>query len=127
MDRTIKIIVSGIELEAVLKDTATADAIWELLPVDVQSSIWGDELYFALPEELDVGLENGQELVEIGDLGYWPVGNAFCIFFGPTPMSKGDEIRPASAVTVFGRVVGYATELEGVRSGARVVIERKIE
>jgi hypothetical protein len=125
MDRVIKIKVEGIELEAVLNGTATADAVWEVLPVNVQSSMWGDELYFALPEELGVGLEKGQELVEIGDLGYWPVGNAFCIFFGPTPMSQGDEIRPASPVTVFGRVVGDAAGLDELRSGAQVVVEKK--
>ena len=127
MDRIIKIKVEDLELEAVLNDTVTAKAIWEILPVDVQSSTWGDELYFALPEELDIGLENGQEMVEMGDLGYWPVGNAFCIFFGPTPMSTGDEIRPASAVTVFGKITGDATELVGVRSGTQVIIEKKIE
>jgi len=127
MDRVIKIKVEGIELEAVLNDSKTATAIWKILPVVVQSSTWGDELYFALPEELEIGLEKGQELVETGDLGYWPVGNAFCIFYGQTPMSQGEEIRPASAVTVFGRVTGDATILAGVRSGAQLVIEKKVE
>jgi len=45
---------------------------------------------------VEAELENGQEVVELGDLGYWPPGQAFCLFFGPTPASQGDEIRPAS-------------------------------
>jgi len=60
-------------------------------------------------------------------LGYWPSGSAFCIFFGPTPMSRGEEIRPASAVTVFGKVLGDATVLKGVTAGAQVTIDRKTE
>ena len=60
----------------------------------------------------------------MGDLAYWPPGKAFCIFFGPTPMSQGNEIRPASAVNVVGRVVGDATALKKVRGGSRVTIEQ---
>ena len=99
MKRTIQIKVNGIELKAILNDSRTAQAIWEALPIVARINTWGDEVYFAIPVKLE--LEKGQELVEIGDLGYWPTGSAFCIFFGPTPMSRGEEIRPASAVAVF--------------------------
>ena len=125
MNRTIQIRVNGIELEAILNNSRTADAIWETLPIIAQANTWGDEIYFTIPVNLK--LEKGQELVEVGDLGYWPSGSAFCIFFGPTPMSRGEEIRPASAVTVFGKVVGDATALKGVNSGAEIIIERKVE
>ncbi len=125
MNRTIQIRVNGIELEAILNNSRTADAIWETLPIIARANTWGDEIYFTIPVNLK--LEKGQELVEVGDLGYWPSGSAFCIFFGPTPMSRGEEIRPASAVTVFGKVVGDATVLKGVNSGAEIVIERKVE
>ena len=123
MERTITIKVSGIELEAILNDTRTADAIWEALPFVARTNTWGDEIYFAIPVNLE--LEQGQEVVEMGDLGYWPTGSAFCIFFGPTPVSHGEEIRPASAVTVFGKVAGDATTLKEVESGAQISIERK--
>ncbi len=54
---------------------------------------WGDEIYFAIPVSLK---EDGpRATVEVGDLGYWPPGRAFCIFFGPTPASRGDEVRAA--------------------------------
>lgn len=119
--RTIQIKVNGIEAEAILNNSRTAEAIWAALPVVARINTWGDEIYFAIPVKLE--LEEGQELVAAGDLGYWPPGNAFCIFFGSTPVSRGEEIRPASAVTVFGRVVGDATLLRKARSGARVVVE----
>jgi len=121
--RTIQIRVNGIELEAVLNDSTTAEAIWEALPIVASANTWGDEIYFAIPVNLE--LEDGQELVEVGDLGYWPSGRAFCIFFGPTPMSRGEEIRPASAVTVFGRVSGDATVLKRVNPGAQIIIDKK--
>jgi hypothetical protein len=70
-----------------------------------------------------VGLEDGQEVVDLGDLGYWPPGHAFCIFFGRTPASRGDEIRPASAVTVIGKLQGDPTVLKQVRGGSPVRIE----
>ena len=107
MERKIRIKVGAIEAAAELNDTRTAQAIWETLPIKGRVNLWGDEIYFSIP--LNLELELGQELVSIGDLGYWPQGNAFCIFFGPTPISQGDEIRPASPVTVFGKVIGDAT------------------
>ena len=125
MKRTIRIKVNGIELEAILNDSGTAQAIWEALPIVTRINTWGDEVYFAIPVKLE--LEKGKEVVEIGDLGYWPTGSAFCIFFGPTPMSRGEEIRPASAVAVFGKVVGDATILKKASSGAQIIIERKTE
>ncbi|GAI53888.1 unnamed protein product [marine sediment metagenome] len=123
MKRTIQIKVNGIELKAILNNSRTAQAIWEALPIVAHINTWGDEVYFTIPVKLE--LEKGQELVEIGDLGYWPTGSAFCIFFGPTPMSRGEEIRPASAVTVFGKVVGDATILRKASSGAQVIVDRK--
>ncbi len=125
MKRTIQIKVDGIEFEAILNNSRTAEAIWGALPIVAHINTWGDEVYFTIPVKL--GLEQGQELVEIGDLGYWPTGSAFCIFFGPTPMSRGEEIRPASAVAVFGKVVGDATVLKKTSSGAQVIVERKTE
>ncbi len=100
----------------------TAQAIWEALPIEARANSWGDEIYFSIPVE--IGSENPKEVVEMGDLGYWPPGNAFCIFFGPTPASRGGEIRPASPVNVFGRVVGDPRVFKKVRSGERVTIDK---
>lgn len=120
--RRIKITAGKVEAEAILEDTRTADAIWEALPIEAQGNTWGDEIYFSIPVTCEP--ENAKEVVELGDLGYWPPGTAFCIFFGPTPMSRGTEIRPASPVNVFGKVEGEAKVFKQVRSGERVRIER---
>jgi hypothetical protein len=125
MMRFITISTGDIKLEAELNDTSTAGAVWNTLPYEAEGSKWGDELYFRIPEELKLELENGQDVVEIGDLGYWPVGNAFCIFYGPTPASTDEQPRPASPVTVFGKVIGDATELHKVRTGVMVSVTRK--
>ena len=123
MGRRIWIKARPIEAAAELNDTRTAQAIWDALPIKGHANLWGEEIYFPIP--LDLELEAGQELVNVGDLGYWPQGNAFCIFFGPTPVSRGDEIRPASPVTVFGKVIGDATVFRQVASKTEITIERR--
>ena len=123
MGKKIRIITGTVEAEAELNDTRTAQAIWEALPVKGRVNLWGDEIYFSIP--LNLKLEAGQELVSTGDLGYWPEGNAFCIFFGPTPVSQGDKIRPASAVTVFGKVIGDTTVFKKVAGGTEITIRSR--
>ena len=95
-------------------------AIYEALPIAGRVNLWGDEIYFAIPVSLK--LEAGEEVVSKRDLGYWPDGNAFCIFFGPTTVSQGSEIRPASAVTVFGKVIGDATVFRKVAARTRITV-----
>ena len=111
-----------VQADAELNDTKTAEAIWEALPIEARVARWGEELYFSIPVKL--GLEAGQELVSVGELGYWPDGHAFCIFFGPTPVSRKGEIRPASPVTVFGRVIGDATVFRKVAEGTKIAIAK---
>ena len=123
MDKRIRIRANTIEITAELNNTKTAEAIWEALPIRSQVSLWGEEIYFSIPIHLE--LEKGQELVDIGDLGYWPPGSAFCIFLGPTPTSRGEEIRPASPVSVFGKVVGDAKVLSQIKQGAEITVERE--
>jgi len=123
MARTILIKTGNIILEAVMNSSTTADTIWNELPLAANVNTWGDEIYFTIPVNLE--LEQGQDVVELGDLGYWPTGHAFCIFFGPTPMSRGEEIRPASAVNVFGKVSGDTTSLKTVSPGMEITIVRK--
>ena len=123
MGKKIHIRARAIEAEAELNDTRTAQAIWEILPIEGRANLWGDEIYFSIPLSLE--LETGQELVNIGELGYWPQGNAFCIFFGPTPVSQGDEIRPASPVTVFGKIRGDATIFKKVAAEMKITIRRE--
>ena len=122
MARELKITAGSVEMIAELNDTKTADAIWDALPIKARGNTWGDEIYFGIP--VSVGEENGKEVVEMGDIAYWPPGSAFCIFFGPTPASRGDEIRPASAVNVVGKLKGDPKEFKSVSSGEQVVLEK---
>ena len=123
--RAIRITVGERTVEAELNDTRTAAAIWEALPLSAAASVWGDEIYFSIPPAL--GTEQGQATVALGDLGYWEPGSAFCIFWGPTPASHGDEIRPYSPVTVFGRLAGDPRAFDGFTSGTPVRVERAQE
>ena len=117
----IMIEVDNLAVSADLKDTPTAQKILEILPVEGSANVWGDEIYFDIP--LHAGLEpDAREEVEVGDLGYWPAGPAFCIFFGPTPVSRGNEPRAYSPVNVFGHVLGDALQFKSVCSGAKIRI-----
>lgn len=117
----LRICVEALSVEAELNDSRTAAAVVAALPLEASANRWGEEIYFEIP--VDAGPEQPQELVALGDLGYWPPGKAFCIFFGRTPVSRGNEIRPASAVNLIGRVVGDPTVFRAVRDGARVRLE----
>jgi len=116
--------VGAVEVYGELHETETADLIWNALPIESHISTWGDEIYFPIP--LHVELEDSaQEVVELGDMGYWPPGNAFCIFFGTTPNSRGDEIRPASPVNVFGKVIGDTKMLKTLKQGVSVRVDEE--
>jgi uncharacterized protein len=121
--RQITITAGDVSATAELFDAPTAGAIWESLPLEAAANTWGDEIYFSIPviaeEEPDARAD-----VAVGDLGYWPPGHAFCLFFGRTPASTGAAPRAASPVNVIGRVLGDATMFRRVSSGAWVRIAR---
>ena len=121
MPHKIRITAGAVQAEAELNDSTVAEQLYQSLPIAASANTWGDEIYFGIP--LQTEIDEGQEVVAMGDLGYWPPGHAFCIFFGPTPASRGDEIRAASAVAVIGRVSGDATIFKQVRSGTPIDIE----
>jgi hypothetical protein len=119
----ITISAGEVSLPAELSDNPTAQQIAAALPIEGRANVWGNEIYFEIPviaeQEPDARAE-----VEVGELGYWPVGHAFCIFFGPTPASTDDQPRAASPVNILGQVLGDATQFRGVPNGAVVRIER---
>jgi len=121
--RNIEISAGGIKVTATLADNATADAIWEALPVAAQANRWGDEFYFEIPVHLPQA-EDAREVLEPGELGYWPVGHAFCIFWGPTPVSQGNEPRAYSPVNVFGRIEGAPRAFDALPGGTEIKVER---
>lgn len=118
----IKITSGGVTAIAELNNTPTAKAIYDALPIEGTANRWGDEIYFVIPVNMDTE-KNAREVVEQGDVAYWPEGCCFCIFFGRTPASKGDEIRAASKVNVFGKVKD-AEIFKKVKNGDFVVLEK---
>ena len=122
--RKIKITAGDVTAIGVMNDNATADAIWEALPISARGNTWGDEIYFGIPVHVDEA-EDANDVVEMGALAYWPPGNAFCIFFGRTPASKGDECRAASAVNAVGKIEGDPEVFKEVPGGSTVTLEKE--
>ena len=118
----ISIEFSGVQLVAVLNTSETAKSIADSLPLEGEVSIWGDEIYFSIPVFLDESPEAVED-VEPGDLAYWPAGHAFCIFFGPTPVSKESEPRAVSPVNPIGKLIGNIEVLKKLGSSIYVRIE----
>jgi hypothetical protein len=120
--KKITIKTEDLKVDADLNDSSTAQKIWDALPIEGRVNTWGDEIYFSIP--VNVGSENAKAVVSEGDLGYWPPGKAFCIFFGLTPASQADEIRPASPVNIFGKILGDPKAFKKVSSGAKIIIAK---
>jgi hypothetical protein len=119
----ITIDAGPVTMEAELNDSLTAQRIREELPIAGRANTWGEEVYFKIPVKMDEAPDARAD-VEVGELGYWPTGEAFCIFFGPTPVSTGEAPRAASPVNVVGRVLGDPTAFRRVTAGATVTLER---
>ncbi len=117
----ITITAGSVTMEAELNNSSTAQMIWEALPITGRANTWGDEIYFEIPVEAEQAPDARAD-VEVGELGYWPVGRAFCIFFGPTPVSTGDQPCAASPVNIVGRVGGDATAFRHIDAGTTVTL-----
>ena len=116
----IKIKIGEIEIEGEIFETSLGKKIMEKLPFTSKASLWGKEVYFEIPVKEDI--EKGQKEVEKGDIAYWPDGHCLCLFFGPTPISSGDKILPASEVEVVGKIKNGIEKLENVRSGEEIEV-----
>ena len=120
MDKII-ILVENLSLNAELMDSPTGRKIAAALPLEGSVNVWGDEIYFDIPLTIEQEPDARQD-VEVGDLAYWPAGPAFCIFFGPTPVSTGNQPRAYSPVNVFGRVLDNPQLLKSISNGASIRI-----
>jgi len=123
--KQISIIIDNNNFKANLTDTATADAIYNALPFEGQAQIWGEEIYFGIPVSIEQE-QDAREEVEIGDLAFWPLGSAFCIFFGRTPVSINDKPRAYSPVNVFGKLKGNPEALKRVTPNSLVRVNKVI-
>jgi hypothetical protein len=122
MPQKIEIIAENVKFDAELNDSLTAKSIVSILPVETLAQRWGGEIYFSIPVTAELESDS-REVLKAGELGFWPTGNAFCIFFGPTPASQGDEIRAASAVNIIGKMKSDCAKLWNVPSGSSIVIK----
>lgn len=120
--KRIRITVGGVQLEAELRKTKTADQIFAMLPVKAAINTWGEEFYFPIPGVQD-HRETATTQVKIGDIAFWGAGQVLAIFFGRTPMSLGADPVPADRVNIIGKIVGDATQLRRVMDASTIFLE----
>ncbi len=120
----IKITVGKLELTATLNDSETAKLILKSLPITTKTKLWGEEIYFYVKPKIELEKKYAREIVEVGDIAYWPEGPCMCIFFGPTPNSQDNLIRPASAVNVFGTLDDEPLILKQTKDNDKIKIEK---
>jgi hypothetical protein len=123
MPTKIKISIGDVRLDAELSETACAEAITKIMPVEARPNVWGDEFYFTIPVAMPLD-ETATTGVKVGDIGFWPPGNALAIFFGPTPLSNGPEPVPASEVNLVGKIIGDATVLRKAKGASKIRIDK---
>ncbi|MFA6321609.1 MAG: cyclophilin-like fold protein [Candidatus Omnitrophota bacterium] len=120
----IKITIGKLQVFATLNDSKTAKLVWDNLPITAKAERWGDEVYFYIKPQMGIEKEYAADVVEEGDVVYWPEGPCMCFFFGPTPASRGKEIRPASTVNVFGKIEGDPHVLRAVKDNDSIKVEK---
>ena len=121
--KNIVIAVEALAVPALLNDSETAERIYEALPLEGTVRVWGEEIYFEIPLQIGPAADARQG-VAVGDLGYWPAGPAFCIFFGPTPVSTDERPRAYSPVNIFGRVTGDSSQFKTISDGCGIRVSR---
>ena len=121
--RRLRFVVGPVSLEAELKTTQTAEAIYKALPIEAALNTWGEEFYFKVPGVKD-HRETATTQVKVGDLAFWGAGGVLAIFFGRTPMSTGPDPVPADRVNIVGRILGDATVLRQAMAASTIKVER---
>ena len=120
----IKITTGKLAVFAKLNESRTAKLIWDNLPLTAKAELWGDEVYFYIKPRTGIEKEYACDVVEMGDVAYWPEGPCMCLFFGLTPNSRDGKIRPASTVNVFGKLEGDPHLLKGVKDNDSLKVEK---
>jgi uncharacterized protein len=120
--RKIRMTIGEVEIEADLLDTSTAEAIWAALPFKSKAQIWGKEVYFTAPARATLE-HDAKDVVEPGEIAFWVDGSAIAIGFGPTPISRGNEIRLVEPTNIWARALSDVTQLSRVRAGADIRVE----
>lgn len=114
--------IGAMEAELLEENPKTSNAIINALPFEGPANLWGEEIYLDIP--INAGEEKGKQLMEVGDIAYWPVGKAMCIFFGRTPVSDGEKPKAYSPVSRFARIMGDPKTFRKVKEGEIIRVER---
>jgi len=122
MAKRILMKTPDLDVAVELNDSRTADALWLALPFEAYVNVWGEEIYFEIP--VKAGIENGRKVMKVGEVAYWPQGQALCFFFGPTPVSRGSEPVAISPVSPVGIVVSAIDSLKEIGDRTHVVLDR---
>lgn len=114
--------INGTQFEVEMYENSAARSLLESLPQQISMSRWGDEFYGTLAQKVNYAGDPLQDVFAVGEIALWPDGNALCIFFGPTPASRGGEPRMASPGVALGKIKGdpsvfksYGLSLQSVK------------
>ena len=118
----IQIRIADILLTATLRNTPTAQAILAALPIDSRAQTWGEEVYFSTPVNVELE-QDARDVVQAGELAFWIEGSCIAIGFGPTPISRGDEIRLAARTNIWADTEDDVRQLKIIQAGAPIHIE----
>ena len=119
----LRIAASGVSLQIILNETATAKAVFGAAPFEARASTWGEEVYFTTP--VSAKLEpDAQQIVEPGTVCFWTEGDALALPYGPTPISTDERPKLANRCNVLGRIEGNPRDLARIRSGEKITVSK---
>ena len=125
MQKRCKILIKNFEIVVELKHSKTAEIIWDNLPIKSRTNIWGKEVYFFIPVNVDLETESKDE-IELGEIAFWPAGKAIAIGFGKTPASIKNEIKLAAKCNIWGNTKFNLAKLKNIMEGEKVLVEKLI-
>ena len=119
-----EIVIDEIKIICRANKTQTAFKILKLLPIKSKLSTWGDEIYFDIPKNDIKPENNAKEVFNLGEIAFWNQGSAIAIGFGPTPVSKGSEIRLISKANHWADAINPQDlkKLKGCKDGDDVLV-----